>query len=565
MERKLLLLLLFVFNVTIAQTPNWTWAKNISVNFSDKVDVLTADNEGNVYLVGEFSLPSTTIGGITFTNTSTSGFSDAYILKFDTSGNLLWHKQLGGTSNESLTSIDSDSDGNIYILGSFGNTITLGGTVLTGEGVAGSQFFAKLNSNGDYLWAKKNSGTNENFKLYDIKADDFGNVFLTGYSKSPTLTFDNVIMSIDSNDSTASSNRVFLTKFDTNGNCLWGKIATLGESGSMGSIPTSVSPDNNGGAAICGYFGVTTLSFDAITLTKTNSFPTYSNMFVVKFDDSGNAIWAHNTGTIYQNNTAANAVEIDSAGNVYVGGFFPNSISFGTTVLLSTLGTQFFLAKFTENGILDWARSSGPSTNVGFSNLNSITTDQQNNVYIAGLTYASTIQFGSSVQLSNWGTAGGLFVTKYSTTGDAIWAKGLGDINQGNNFIDIDCKAENDLYVAGSFNSATATIGTTVLTKSASNSDLFLTRLYAPPLGLDDFETNSISVYPNPVHDVVNFTNLKKNYLYNLYNIVGKSVQQGFFSNEQETLSLTNLEAGLYLMTLTDSDGNTIQKKIVIN
>lgn len=76
MRKKLLLILLLIFNISFSQTPNWTWAKNISLYFNSKTTMTAVDNQGNVYLAGDFNTPSVTIAGTTLTNMSETGFSE---------------------------------------------------------------------------------------------------------------------------------------------------------------------------------------------------------------------------------------------------------------------------------------------------------------------------------------------------------------------------------------------------------------------------------------------------------------------------------------------------------
>ena len=99
MKIKVLLAFLIAYNFSFAQSLNWTWAKNSSVYFNSKQDVTAVDNSGNVYLIGDFILPSVTFDGTTLTNTSDSNYSDAYILKYNSTGTLLWSKQLGGSAD----------------------------------------------------------------------------------------------------------------------------------------------------------------------------------------------------------------------------------------------------------------------------------------------------------------------------------------------------------------------------------------------------------------------------------------------------------------------------------
>jgi Secretion system C-terminal sorting domain len=560
MKKKITIFLLLTLNFTLAQIPDWSWSKNISLYFNNKQDLTAVDNSGNVYLIGDFNLSSATIAGTTFNNTSLQGYSDAYILKFNSSGILLWSKQLTGSLNESITSIDTDSIGNIVIVGTFGNTITFGTTILTSS--FGGTFITKLNSNGDYIWATKNIGTNENYFINDIKADIIGNVFIVGTVYSPTLTFDGVIMALDLNNPTVNDARVFIAKFDLNGNCLWGKLGINISTNPMGSIPTSLAPDNNGGVAICGRFGHNNLSFDSIILTKTTQNNNSVNMFTAKFDNNGNTIWAYNSGSLYENSTIASTVSIDSVGNLYVGGSFTNSANFGTNTLNSLFGSQFYLLKYSMNGALLWAQTSGFNTN-GYTTIRSIDTDNNNNVYVAGLSFANNINFNNNVTLSNLGNNGSFFVTKYNNFGNAIWAKGVSNIDA-NNEISIDCNSEDDLFVGGSFYETTLQLGTNLLTKSNANYDIFVGRLNVNPLNLSSFENNSIDIYPNPASEIININNIKKNYNFSLYNLLGELIKYGKLINEQETLNVKDILSGLYILKLTDNEGNSFTKKIII-
>lgn len=556
MKRKLLLTLLITFNFSLAQSPNWTWAKNFSVHFNAKQDMTAVDNLGNVYLIGDFSLPSITIDNISFTNTSDAGFSDAYILKFNSTGTLLWSKQLGGSKYEAITSIDTDNFGNIYIAGSFENTITLGATTLTTS--SGGRFISKLNSNGDYIWAIQNTGLNDNYSIVDIKADSIGNVFITGSVRSATLSLGSLIISTPSNDPALADERVFIAKFDSNGIGLWGKTGIVTGTNIFGAIPASIAPDNNGGAVICGRFAHNTLSFDSIVLTKINSI----DMFVAKFDNNGNTMWAYSAGSIYPQSTQAKAVSVDSDGNVYVGGSFPHTVTFGNINLNSTIGAQLFLVKYNAVGTVLWAKTSGYGTN-GYSTVRTIDTDENNNVYVGGLTFATTIDFTNNVTLTNLGNSGAFFVTKYNSSGVPSWSKGVTDFNA-NNSISIDCKSENDLFIGGNFSTNSLQLGSIQLTKSNASSDIFVGRLNNTSLSTSEFATNSFSVFPNPTSNILNIKYFKVNSIYTLYNISGQTVKQGILFKDEETLYLNELQSGLYILKLTDPDGNINQKKIII-
>lgn len=123
MKKILLLLAVTTFNISLAQTPSWTWAKNITTYTSSKQNISAIDNEGNVYLVGDFNVATATIGDVTLTNESDAGYSDAYIFKFTNQGNLLWHKQISTNKTETISGVTTDSAGNFYIIGTIETTL----------------------------------------------------------------------------------------------------------------------------------------------------------------------------------------------------------------------------------------------------------------------------------------------------------------------------------------------------------------------------------------------------------------------------------------------------------
>lgn len=550
--------MVFMSTIANAQTPDWTWAKNISMYLNTKLNMTSIDNEGNVYLVGDFNAPTATIGGVIFTNSSPSNSSDSYIIKFDSVGNVIWTKQLTGSASEILTSVTTDSVGNVYIVGGFGNTITLGSTVLSRSG--GNSFIAKLNSAGDYLWATTTS-SDKYFQGRDLKVDDVGNVFLIGTSNSPTLVFGNVVISGNPIEATGSNVRVFITKFDSSGNCLWGKMSNHSAPNAIGSKAQSIAVDNVGGVVICGYFAQNDMSFDSVTLIKQTQNNLNASLFLFKFNSDGLVQWGH-TSQSTANNTFAHTVAIDTERNVFVGGSFGSNISIGSLQLAAQFsGSQMYLAKFNSTGAGIWARTSGFGTD-GLTSIRSIDLDSNNNIYIIGNSSAKKIVFTNIVILNNLTSSGSSFVTKYTASGAPVWAKGILNMSV-NSHLTVKSKSENDLFVAGEFNKPTLQLGNISLTKSSAVWDLFIGRLNALPLNTSDYSTDYTAIYPNPANEVLHIANLQEPHSYKLSNILGELVKQGTLINKTEILNISDLQSGIYIMNLIDGSGNISQKKIV--
>ncbi|HRR51788.1 MAG TPA: SBBP repeat-containing protein, partial [Candidatus Cloacimonas sp.] len=104
----------------------------------------------------------------------------------------LWAKQAGGTSNDYGRSIAVDDNGNSYVTGDFAESATFGTTTLTSSGYD-DIYVAKMDSNGNWLWAKQAGGTNYDYG-YGIAVDAYGNSYVTGYFKSSSCSFGTITL-----------------------------------------------------------------------------------------------------------------------------------------------------------------------------------------------------------------------------------------------------------------------------------------------------------------------------------------------------------------------------------
>ncbi len=102
-----------------AQILNWKWAKNSSQGINYAIEPrhrIAIDKQGNSYLTGAFTDSILTFGTASLTR---NGFTNLYILKCDANANVIWLKGLSGKYDGESNSIAIDTNGNIYITGSF--------------------------------------------------------------------------------------------------------------------------------------------------------------------------------------------------------------------------------------------------------------------------------------------------------------------------------------------------------------------------------------------------------------------------------------------------------------
>ena len=251
-----------VFVAKLDADGNWQWAKQAGGSNNDMGYSISVDANGNSYVTGIFQ-GTATFGAFTLTS-SGSYIYDVFVAKLDTGGNWQWVKQAGGGSNDYGYSISVDANGNSYVIGYFEETATFGAFTLITSGYI-DVFVAKLDTNGNWQWAKQAGGTG-NDKGQGISVDANGNSYVTGRFKE-TATFGAFTLI------TSGSDDVFVAKLDTDGNWQWAKQA----GGSSADYGNSISVDANGNSYVTGQFKETA-TFGSYSLTSSGG----QDIFVAK-------------------------------------------------------------------------------------------------------------------------------------------------------------------------------------------------------------------------------------------------------------------------------------------
>src|SRR5688572_21636884 len=136
----------------------------------------------------------------------------------------------------------------------------------------------------------------------------------------------------------------------------WHWVNTAG--GVEWDIATDVAIDNDGNNYVVGYFQNSSLAFGPYTITN-HGLGISQDLFVVKYDKSGQVLWAQGAGG--PANDAAWSVAVDGTGNCYVTGYFQSDFAvFGTdTVHKDTVNntSDIFLVKYSPQGNVLWALS----------------------------------------------------------------------------------------------------------------------------------------------------------------------------------------------------------------
>ena len=359
------------------------WVKMIGGTSSDFATSVSVDSNGSILVTGNFDGTTTSLGAF---NLTSAGSGDGYMAKFDTNGNVLWAKPIGGVSADAASSVGVDSSGNVLVAGNFtGTTTSLGNYNMPSTG-GSDGYVAKFDTNnGNVLWAKQIGGVSGD-SASSVSVDSGGNVLVAG-------NFQGTASSLGTSSvSSAGGDDSYVAKFDTNGNVLWAK--PIGGVNSDFAYSTTV--DSSGSVFVAGNFSASTTNLVGFNLIGP---PTTTNGFVVKFNSAGGVLWSKPIGgTSY---STAVSVRLDSVGNPLVGGLFQSATTnLGTANLTSAGSNDGYVVRFNgSNGnVVDSLALGGKGTD---SISGMVTWDSD--VYAWGATatsddttFASSFNFGNA-------------------------------------------------------------------------------------------------------------------------------------------------------------------------
>jgi uncharacterized protein (DUF2249 family) len=209
------------FVLKLDQNGNFLWAKNIggSSNDGGTSAYCCLDGSGNVYIAGTFSLTADLDPGLSNYTVTSAGDLDIFIVKLDAAGNFVWGRTTGGAGFEIVRSIELDQAGNLFYAGEFAATSDFdpgpGTYTLTPTG-GNDDYVVKLNSSGNFVWAKSIGGTGAE-ESWRLVLDAAGNAYYTG-------AFQNIVdfdPGPGSYSLTAYGWDMFMSKLDNSGNFVW--------------------------------------------------------------------------------------------------------------------------------------------------------------------------------------------------------------------------------------------------------------------------------------------------------------------------------------------------------
>jgi len=456
------------------------WAKGIGGAYYDIANAITVDSDGNVYITGGFRGTVDFDPGAGIFNLSCGIlYDDIFVLKMDSSGNFVWAKRMGGLHDDMGYGIAVDSNGYVYTVGSFESNSYFfadfdpgsGKYILVGAGGV-DIFVSKLDSNGDFVWAKSLGGGDYD-EGYGIALDSSGNIYTTGYFRN-TADFDPGTGT--HNLTSAGYDDIFVSKLDNGGNFIWAKqLGGPNEYSAYSDEGHGIAVDTSGNVYTTGSF-VNTADFDPgadkFDLISVGS----SDIFISKLDSNGDFVWAKGMGGTEPDE--GQGIVLDSNGDVFTTGYFRVTADFdpgtGTYNLTSAGYGDIFVSKLDGNGGFVWARNMGGSDrDEGMS----ITIDSMGNVYTTGLINdTADLDPGTG---TFYLTDARIFVSKLDSNGDFAGAINMGGVSVYDLGCGIAVDSSGNVHTTGSYwgtNDFDPGEGIFNLT-SAGKSDIFVSKI----------------------------------------------------------------------------------------
>ena len=472
---------------------DWGWAHSVGDTSANTIsNAMCLYNGTDVIITGTFGSASLKIGSHTLYN---AGRDDIFIARFNAAGDCLWAAGFGGTADETGKAVAADSQGNIYLAGSFSSrSITFGNHTLQNKGDRDG-FLVKIDHLKEVEWAL-GIGSIFDDEVTGIAVDSHDNIFVTG---------------------NVSTDEIFTMKIDTGGNILWERWGAA--EGRFFNFVTanSIAVDDDNNCYITGGF-YEKLVFDGedSIVSSYNQQQGYyeTNAFIAKYDKDGNFINAVAIADFYNGKNICY-----SFNSLYVGG---ERMEYGMGWGWPLAHSEIFLGRYTTALNEVWLRSAGGLNHYQSLDLpHGISADEKGNIYQTGSFFSEGIRFGPD-SLENIFNEEyfhrQVFIFKYDSLGNALWGRAAGNMHcdAGKS---IQVVSEDTFYLSGTYESEQMEFGTHVLANNSivrlayvhlrppreyRNTFVFLAMHNSDPTFVPPMKDQSRPhLYPNPARDFV--------------------------------------------------------------
>lgn len=350
-----------IFIVKLTSAGNFAWVKQIgSSTYDDIGNAITVDGTGNVFVGGNLSTGSGTNvvvdidPGAAVVNVTTNS-TDGFVLKLDNNGNYLTSQIYGGNFDDALNDIETDATGNVYVVGSFYQSVSSLFTTIVNDYYGA--YTAKLTNALVKVWSTRTNSpgatTNTQAHGIGIEVDASGNVYYSGDYKlwvANSIDFDSGASTAYLASASTTFFNGFVSKLNSSGALVWVQSAVEATSNAAtngSSTLNDISLDGSNNLLCTGTF-TGSVDFDPTTGTYYKNSAGARDYYITKIDQNGNFYDVQTYGSTGEDR--AYGIKAVGATAYYLAGLFTGTVDFSSSVTTSTIAaigtSDAFVAKY---------------------------------------------------------------------------------------------------------------------------------------------------------------------------------------------------------------------------
>lgn len=339
------------------------WAKTLNregLNGAVQADTLVVDPAGAIVVTGNI------IGTIDVgTGPIVADSNDIFLAKYAADGALVWVKTFGGPRGDYGTAVAVGADGDVYLVGTFEDSVNFGGGVRTRQSTVSDGFVARFRgATGDYVWDRQlasTPATGDFAGVYGLAIDPTGTLAIVGGFKGRLL-----IGGVDTELFSEGESDGFLATLDAQtGQARFSKR----QGGSMLDRARRITTDRDDNLYVVGeYQGAAEAGGPPLPA---------GNLFIAKYSRTGSHQWSRGIAA-----DSSTTLAVDSLGDVVVAGGFQGTLDLGDGVTFSAQGGDAFVAKLGgERGAALWAKQFGGADS---EYSRGVAVDDLDRIYVSG-------------------------------------------------------------------------------------------------------------------------------------------------------------------------------------
>lgn len=561
----------------LSYTQSFQWIKdggsseNLGSNDYEQVYSMATDSQKNVYVLSKVGMSSLNIDGNPKTNydNPSSTPTDIVLASFSCNGTYRWSKIIGGANTENISAVQVDSQDNVYVAGKIASCDN--GTSLqpypgriendyvfsNASNACNVIFLAKFNTNGVFQYIKRPQlpTTTSNALTYTASFNfQIQNDILYWFVWLPPGTYANGAFT----NSTSETHAPYVLKYNLDGTFI--AATQLGAVQGLFDIIVKYyrNPYN-------GFYYMTFVKTGTTTFTI-NGQPVVNAAALVCYDANGNFLWKRENNNNNANYMKFFNLAFDPQNNIYIAGSMAgNNMNSFMGYFITLLNSPAFIMKLdaTADNLL-WA-------------------SHHNTLVSSG--YGALVYNGSEVAFTGWcgGTnfswgSQSIYVTAPNELQDVLLARfnsatgaclslnripsTIGSTDRGT-ALAVD--ASGDYLVGGGFAATIYDVNNNSVFNGGGATDFFIAKFATQacqPLSSESFVETNIAIYPNPVQNILTVP-VKENTKYQLYTITGVLVQEGKLTMVNNTIVVSDLSKGYYLLRLINENGSSQSIKVL--